>query len=421
MSGALRVLPQGPCAAAARPAASAAGLIALHERAALAVLGFGVTLPLFLLPGQASSPRLSDLALIFALPLIATRWRRLGAGLQGFCLVGVGLLAVTSMLQIVQFGQTPDLADLVFWCRWIAAAAAAAATAAVVIVDTAGRRLFLMAVIIGAGCHLATYGLLELLGREKLEALGLASPRAALTSIAAHVRITTVAEHPNAAMALIGLAVPACLAMPARGMERRMWHVAAAIIAATGFACTLSRGGTLAAAFAVLAFMMARARRSDGRNPLGLLIVTCLLASAGLAVQLTGWSLDGARFAARFEPALLGDNIAGRAESWWRALDFVARRPLGVGWSSPEELGRFRALTVSHNGYLFMARTVGVLAAGAMLALHFRSLTRLDALASLAAFVLVMMFSEDLTQGASFIFVACLTAALAFRRTLSPP
>jgi hypothetical protein len=419
LPGAVNLLRQGRGRDAAAPVACA-GLVVLHERASLALLGIGVTLPLFLLPDQASSPRLSDLALMFALPLIATRWRRLGAGLQAFCFGGVVLLAITAMLQMLQLRQTPNLPDMVFWFRWIAAVVAAAATAAVIVVDVERRRLFLTAVVMGAVCHLATYGLLELVGRERLEAVGLASPRAALTSVAAHVRITTLAEHPNAAMALIGLAVPACFAMPAHGMERRLLHGAAALIATIGFACTLSRGGTVAAALAALVFVMASVRRADGRNPLGLLVVICLLAGAGLAVQLTGWSLDGARFSARFEPGLLSDNIGGRAETWGRALSFVVHRPLGVGWSSPEELGRFRALTVSHNGYLFMARTVGLLAAAAMLALHCRSLTRLDAMAPLSAFVLAMMFSEDLTQGASFIFVACLTAALAFRRRLSP-
>ena len=415
MQVAVKVLRQGRFRASAPPV-TMRELAVLHERAALALLGFGVSLPVFLMPGQVSSPRLSDLALVVALPLIVTRWRRLGLGLKFFCLTAGGLLIVTPVLQMMQIGQRPNLPDIVFWFRWIAAAVAAAAVADVVVADSRRRRLFFLALAAGAACHLATYGLLEVVGRYGLEAVGLASPRAALTTVAAQVRITTVAEHPNAAMAMIGLAVPACLIVPAKAHERRLLLGLAGAMTLIGFVCTLSRGGTLAAVLAGVVYGLIRAKRADGRNPLGPLVLICLLAGAGLADQFMGGAVDGARFAARFDTGMLDENIGGRIETWARALMFVAHHPLGVGWSSPEELGRFRGLTVSHNGYLFMARTVGVLAAAAMLMLHLKSALKLDVFAPLGVFVLAMMCSEDLTQGASFIFIACLTAALAFRR-----
>lgn len=415
MRGAVRVLRKGRFRALAPPV-TVEELSRLHERAALALLGFGVTLPVFLAPGHLSSPRLSDLGLVFALPMIVARWRRLGRGLRGFCAASVVVLLLTPMLQMVKIGQTPNLPDLVFWSRWIAAVVAATAAAHAVVADRRRRRLFFLAMTAGAACHLATYGLLEIMGRGGLEAIGLASPRAALTTAAAQARITTVAEHPNAAMALIGLAVPACLAASARTMERRLLAYVGACMVLAGFVCTLSRGGTLAAALAMLVWVLIRARRADGRNPLEFLILTCLLAGAALVDQVIGGVVDIARFAARFDASTLDENIGGRVETWVRALGFIANHPLGVGWSSPQELGPFRGLTVSHNGYLFMARTVGVVTAVALLGLHVRSALKLDVFAPLAVFVLVMMSSEDLTQGASFIFVACLTAALAFRR-----
>lgn len=415
MRVAVRVLRKGRFRALAPPV-TVEELAALHERAALALLGFGVTLPVFLAPGHLSSPRLSDLALVFALPMIVTRWRRSGRGLRGFCLASVVLLLLTPLLQMVRIGQTPNLPDVVFWSRWIAAVVAATAVAHAVVTDRRRRRLFFLAMTAGAACHLATYGLLEVMGRAGLEAVGLASPRAALTTAAAQARITTVAEHPNAAMALIGLAVPACLAASAKAMERRLLLYLGAGVVLVGFVCTLSRGGTLAAALAILVWLIIRMRRADGRNPLEFLILTCLLAGGALVDQVMGGVIDIARFAARFDVLRLDENISGRAETWMRTLGFIANHPLGVGWSSPEELGPFRGLTVSHNGYLFMARTVGVAAAVGLLALHVRSALKLDVFAPLAVFVLVMMCSEDLTQGASFIFIACLTAALAFRR-----
>ena len=98
----------------------------------------------------------------------------------------------------------------------------------------------------------------------------------------------------------------------------------------------------------------------------------------------------------------------------------VAERPMGTGWSSADEMGAFRALSVSHNGYLFTARTAGVVGALVLLGLHLASAARLDELTPLSVYVLAAMFGEDLTQGAGMVFLCCLVGALAWRRPLAP-
>jgi len=52
--------------------------------------------------------------------------------------------------------------------------------------------------------------------------------------------------------------------------------------------------------------------------------------------------------------------------------------------------------------------------------LHLVSAARMDAFTPLAAYLIVAMFAEDLTQGAGFVFLCCLGAALAWRRATPP-
>ncbi len=393
---------------------------AAYEAWVLVLLGVGVTLPVFLIPGWISAPRLGDLALAAALPLTALQWGRMGPVARAAGPVAGFVLLATMLIQVSGIGQTLNVSDFAFWFRWLAAAMVAPAVGALIVEDAARRRLFFAAVLAGAVCHLATYGLLSLFGRDGLQVVGLASPRAAYTSVVARVRITTVAEHPNAAMGMIGLAVPAAFEVLSRRWSRRTVALSAAGAAAVGFLCTLSRGGLIAAAAAWLARVVVGRRWREAGSPLGLLLAVCLLAGGLVAIQVTRVEVDMSRFAARLDMEQMDENLRGRIETWTRTLDFVAERPLGVGWSTAAELGTFRALTVSHNGYLFMARTVGVLVAVVVLGLHLWSAARLDAFNPLSVYLLTMMFSEDLAQGAGFVFLICLVAALAWRRPVAP-
>ncbi|MBA4808021.1 O-antigen ligase family protein [Brevundimonas sp.] len=395
-------------------------LRAAYEAWVLVLLGVGVTLPVFLAPGRISAPRLGDLALAAALPLVVLQWRRMGTASRAAGPTAAFVLLVTVMIQASGIGQTLNLSDFAFWFRWLAAALVAPAVGALIVAEADRRRLFFTALLAGAACHLATYGLLSLFGRDALQAVGLASPRAAYTSIVAHVRITTVAEHPNAAMGMIGLAAPAAFAVVGGAWSRRSLDLSAAGVTVVGFLCTLSRGGMIAAGAAWLARAVVGRRWREPGSPLGLTLAVCLLAGGLAALQVTRVDIDVSRFAARFDLEQMDANLQGRVATWTRTIDFVADQPLGVGWSTADELGTFRALTVSHNGYLFMGRTVGLLAAVLALGLHLWSAARLDALTPLSVYLLTMMFSEDLAQGAGFVFLICLVAALAGRKPVAP-
>ncbi|MFN3878725.1 MAG: O-antigen ligase family protein [Brevundimonas sp.] len=393
---------------------------AAYQRAVLVVLGLGVTLPIFLAPGHVSGPRLGDLALLLALPLAVMEWRRMTPVLKAAGPVAAAFLTITLLLQASQVGERLNAGDGAFWFRWIVAALVAPAAASLIVRDERRRRLFFAAILIGAACHLATYGLTLLVGLETLQGIGLASPRAVVTTVGAQVRITTLAEHPNAAMAMIGLAVPAGVILAGRRWVGRPTTLAGFGLAILGFVSTLSRGGIAAGVLAVLARIVVGWRWRERIRPLRVVLAVCLLAAGLLALQTGRFDVDTGRFAGRFDRATLEDNLAGRMLTWGRTVDLVLERPMGAGWSSADEMGAFRALSVSHNGYLFMARTVGVIAALVMLGLHLWSAARLDALTPLSVYLLMTLFTEDLTQGAGFVFLSCLVAALAWRRPVAP-
>ncbi|WP_428155962.1 O-antigen ligase family protein [Brevundimonas sp.] len=393
---------------------------AAYRQAVLVLLGLGVTLPIFLAPGHVSGPRLGDLALLLALPLIGVEWRRMTSALKAAGAVAVLFLIVTLLLQASRVGERLNASDAAFWFRWVASAGVAPAVASLILRDAARRRLLFAAILIGAAGHLASYGLTFLVGLEELQSIGLASPRAVVTTTAAQVRLTTLAEHPNAAMAMIGLAVPAGVILAGRSWAVRATTCGGAGLAVLGFFSTLSRGGMGAAVMAGVVRIVVGWRWRERFRPLGVVLAVCVLAAGLLALQTGRFDIDGGRFAGRFDRATLEDNLAGRMLTWRRTFDLVVERPMGAGWASADEMGAFRALSVSHNGYLFMARTVGVIAALVMLGLHLWSMMRLDALAPLSVYLLMTLFSEDLTQGAGFVFLSCLVGALAWRRPVAP-
>ena len=392
---------------------------AAYGRTCLGLLGLGVTAPLFLTPGQLSGPRLGDLALLAALPMAVIEFKRMTPPLRAIGWIAAFVLTVTLLVQQSAVGAQFDAGDAAFWFRWIAASLVAPPVAGMLVQDAACRRLFFGAVLAGAAVHVATSGLSLLIGREVLQAVGLASPRAMVTTVAAQVRIATLAEHPNAAMAMIGLAVPAGIAL-ARGRSTRGVATWVGVgLAMLGFVGALSRAGLAAAGVAWLSRIAVGRRWRERFNVLGAVLALCVVAAGVLTLQ-GGADLDDVRFAERFDRAALADNLAGRVETWRRTLDQVAERPWGAGWTTANEMGADRALSVSHNGYLFTARTVGAAGAVVLLVLHLVSAARMDAFTPLAAYLIVAMFAEDLTQGAGFVFLCCLVAALAWRRATPP-
>jgi hypothetical protein len=90
-----------------------------------------------------------------------------------------------------------------------------------------------------------------------------------------------------------------------------------------------------------------------------------------------------------------------------------------VGWTNYLEFGNIAAhLRASHNAYLFAGRTVGIALAAIIFVGHVKLLLaiartrRVDAVAPLAVYWVMVMFAEDVTAGASGVFVTTLLAMI---------
>jgi hypothetical protein len=392
---------------------SALAGIATLQRALVFVFGISIAAPILLLPGQLQSPRLTDLMLLVMAVVAFPRTRRA----QVFALIGLSVILLSWLVQTFSAQAWPDVAEVVFYARWLAAVVAAPG-----LVDMFQRqprvlRTFLFGIVAGAALHVATFFLAAAGLRDLLTSVGLASPRAIVSWVAAQVRFTTMAEHPNAAMALVALAVPAALAASLVG--RRLGTRSggpliafAFVLLVAGFYFTLSRAALIASAVAVVFYLVARRDRVAAFTPLVLILV---LGAVLLIVPGLGLEFDGSRYAGRVDSARLTQNLSERLLTWGPTLGVAISQPFGMGWSGYLESSPLvQMLRASHNGYLFTARTAGLPLALLLILGHLLALWRgvSAPYVPIATFILVAMFAEDLTQGASFVSVAAVVAAL---------
>lgn len=394
-----------------RPNATRSGGLTAIRRAHMLLFGLSIAAPILLLPGQLQSPRLTDFALlvtaIFTLP--TTRPARRVA------FAGGGIVLCSWLIQTLVTQSWPDLAEIVFYLRWVGAVVAAPGLVELFQRQPGTLRVFLFGIVIGATLHVVTFFLAAAGLRDALTAVGLASPRAVTSWVAAQVRFTTMVEHPNAAMALVALSVPAALTMSLVGRRvASRWSggvvAFSLLLLVVGFYYTLSRAALIASAVAVLFYLAARRDRFAVATPMVLIF---LLSAVLIVLQAFALEFDGTRYAARVDVNRLEQNLTERALTWGQAISSALSRPFGLGWSGYLESSPFvGAIRASHNGYIFTARTVGIPLLLFVFIGHFRAFfSRVSALISpLLAYVVVAMFAEDLTQGASFTFLVALLA-----------
>ncbi|MFC4440901.1 O-antigen ligase family protein [Caulobacter henricii] len=382
--------------------------------ALLFVFGVSITTPWLLIPGQLQSPRLTDLMLIVMAATAFPMTRRA----QVVAMSGVAVILVSWILQMFAAEQWPDPAEIVFYGRWLASAVAAAGLVERFQTRDKTLRIFMSGVLAGVVLHVVSIFFAAAGLRDLLTAIGLASPRALVSWAALQVRYTTVAEHPNLAMALVGLAVPAafCLSLTSRKLNYGPYRgltvmLLALFLLVAGFSFTLSRAALLAGAMSFLFYLIARRDKAAAAMPF--LLVLVMTASLLIAPAL-GFEFDGTRYASRIDPDRLAQNLAGRGETSVQALLSAFARPFGMGWSAYlESTPLFGVLRASHNGYLFAARTIGLPVAMLILVGHLMSapLSHKFRISPLLVYCVAIMFAEDITQGASFTFLVTLLAA----------
>jgi hypothetical protein len=311
------------------------------------------------------------------------------------------------------------LSDWVFYGRWLLCVLAAPAICILLVTYEDLFSVFLYGLVTGTGVHVATLVAAELGLRDLLLRFGLASPRSLRYWAGAQERITTLAEHPNETMGLISLALPSSLTLYLIRRNQQLVLVASLLIVAVGFHFTLSRSSLIAIGLAVVCFCLQFVRRRLlARHVILAVGLAALLICTIFASVVLGWDLPTDRYVERFNTADLSQNIVGRIESWSKGIALIGTHPFGIGWSLFLQESPYLPYSgATHNGFIFAGRTAGLLVS---LGLLYGQLRMVGAIvtrrftvsaAPLYVYVFLLMWSEDIVQGTSFTFLACLIAA----------
>jgi len=388
--------------------------------ALLFVFGVSIPLPIFLIPNQQFSPRLTDLTLVLVLPVAWASIRSLGAARP--CLLVAAFAGAAIMLsfaaQSFLSARVPLFSDFVFYGRWILCILAAPAICILFATYEDLFSVFLYGMVTGAGLHAATLVAAELGLRDLLLQFGLASPRSLRYWAGDQERITTLAEHPNQTMDLISLALPSSLSLYLIRRNQRLVLIASIFIVAVGFHFTLSRSSLIAISLVAIIFCFQFARAPlTTRYFIQAAGLAALAVCAMLIYVALGWHLPTDHYVERFDVAKLSENIGGRFASSAIGIAFLGTHPFGIGWSRFLEGGPYLPYGgATHNGFIFAGRTAGLLIGLGLLYGQLRMIVavltrRLTvAAAPLYIYVFSLAWSEDIVQGASFTFLACLVA-----------
>lgn len=385
----------------------------------LFTLGLSIPAPVRLIPSADYSPSLTDLLLLLILPIACkTLLRRPSGKATMVAIAGVAAVSTAMASALLNAGRAFENSDWIFYFRWGAACIAGPALVCMFAEKASRLNSFFLGIVAGSALHVVTLMLANAGFNEQLIGIGLSSPRAMISWAGGQERFVTLANHPNAAMILISLAVPAALAVRAGDSGKRVLVLCSLTLLAVGFYLTLSRAAMIAAFAALVTSSAIRLRRSRRLSflmtPLSIGFAVILLALLGAA---SGTEFDNSRLAHRADITALAENLEGRWGTVVQSWEEIARSPLGTGWSSFGEEQRIGALLgASHNGYLFAARTIGLPLALLMLIGHVRLLWRgaiagASSFGPFAAHFLVLMFAEDITQGASLVLLAMLLAS----------
>ena len=375
------------------------------------------------IPGALTSPRYIDILILVAMPLAWYLHSRSVEKRPGYraAALWLSLILIGMIGEWLTFGELWTIADLVFYGRWINTILLASALVPVLAQDRALQRALLLGIVLGATLHVITIIIADFGGISFLQAIGFATRRVVEGASHSQNRITSLSEHVNAAMILLGLSVPAAFAyrLLSRPEEGRTLMFVSLLVTAVGFYYTLSRSSTIAAIVSLLVAQLQMAKRRDTvarffPTAFGLLA----LAAVGIGIYYSGINIANDRIAERVSSDA-SNNLEGRVSTVVATFTYMFNHPFGVGWTNYLDFGYISGNhRASHNAYLFAGRTVGIALAAIIFVGHIKLLLaisrtrRVDAVAPLAIYWVIVMFAEDVTQGPSGIFVTILLAMI---------
>lgn len=390
----------------------------------IGLLGFSLPFPGLLLPNLSYSPRYPDLIVVALIPFVWRAFNRTVRDPRAYriCALFLAAVIIPAITHSLLF-SVPDAADFTYYVRWVAAVLLGVPLAWLLPERRDYQQALLIGIVVGAGLHLVTIWIAQMGGVSFLRAVGFASARVLDTSYNGEQRVTSLAEHPNAAMVLLGISVPAAMAYRLISPPNKGWIPigVALVVLFFGFYFTLTRSATLAAVAAILVAMVQFFKRSD---KLVMYYRAAYAAIAGIMILLamlaSQQEIAKDRLTERIASQGLEQNLEGRSDTINSTVELLQSYPLGIGWGHYLDSAHAGHVSASHNAYLFTARIIGLPMMLLLLIGHVRVMWRMaftrrvDALPPLAFFVVAVMFAEDITQGMSLVFLTTFVAICGF-------
>jgi hypothetical protein len=155
--------------------------------------------------------------------------------------------------------------------------------------------------------------------------------------------------HPNAAAAVIGLCIPAALALNIEFKKSWLWVAAAVVVCIAGAWLTYSRSPFMIAALLLLAWLFKLRLRDQRILVLGFVLLTAGFVAASKMPSLSSrWTADDSVEA----------NAAIRLDTTVRSAEASLQSPLGLGSDFEEDMPS--DLLATHNAFTHLALTGGM-------------------------------------------------------------
>ena len=376
------------------------------------LLGFALVANVYLVPGNAHSPRATDLlGLILAADLLRSL---LGGGVAPRRLAAVAGLAVFPLAWGLYAGATGDGPTFLLAVRWLLAAPWAMALFRLAR-DPDARAALAWGLWWGAAVNV---GVLALQYQGKLAwtiRMGLAAADSVTEWVNLEMRLPGMHASSNASGALASLGAPAALHLYFASRARLPLVLVSLVLLAASTHFTASRSPLIVTAVVcVLAVLLSRRpRRAVILAATVLVLVVPPLLAYGPPGGAVRWQDTGS----------MSVNTSERLMTSGHALQLVLSHPLGLGVTAGRAAMLDRSeIVATHNALLHVALVFGLpMAAGLALALlggAWRLLRGLGGAWSLPALLAVQMlglfqFEEHLNNPGFIILCAWLVASLA--------
>lgn len=367
-------------------------------KALVFLIGLLILANLYLLPSALQTPRATDV--ISAVAAVWMFGRLFTRGVHRGSLRAVGWLGTFFLVWLYIAYVNDWMVTLVLALRWLLGLPLGYALYLVAHETSTLRRPFIYGMWTGAVFNILVLALQAWGLKELTQDIGLAAQDSAASYIYGTFRPPGMHGHPNAALAVVSLALPVSLHLCFAERRGLIWAAAAIGLIFVGASLTLTRSAVLVSSvtlvLAIIAGIIVR------RRPAAWL--AAVLSIAVLFVYYLGPPGGWERW---LDPENLEVNSGGRIATYSASFDLFLERPFGVGWEAHKAI-----IGASHNAFLNSGLVFGapaalvlILAIASLASSVLRGSFSLEGLLGLQ--VLLLFLWEDHHNNPTFIVITC--------------